>query len=162
MSSPQPYADLISGLILYLIIAGGTAYYAQTKGKNPYLWFAIALLLGIFAPIILFVLTLFPNKEKDPQQPPSWPMEIMPIPEAQLKSEAPIQTELPKKIDDSRLWYYLDKNHQQMGPVSIIGLREEWNRGLVDLESYVWAQGMSDWKKIDDQPDLKKLLSEHH
>ena len=45
-----------------IIIFGCAAYsVAVTKGKNPYLWFVVGLVLGPFAALIL---AFYPTKEK--------------------------------------------------------------------------------------------------
>jgi hypothetical protein len=46
-----------------------------------------------------------------------------------------------------------------VGPVSIIALRELWNRGLLELNSYVWTDGMEKWEKVDHLPELKIVLN---
>ena len=48
--------------VLMIIIFGCAAYsVAVSKGKNPYLWFAIGLVIG---PIAVLILAFFPSKEK--------------------------------------------------------------------------------------------------
>ena len=64
-----------------------------------------------------------------------------------------------RQEEEDKLWYYLDVNHHQMGPVSIIALRELWNTGLLELTSYVWTEGMLQWEKVDDLSALKEALS---
>ncbi len=46
-----------------------------------------------------------------------------------------------------------------MGPVSIIALRELWHRGQLELNSYVWSEGMEQWQKVDHLPELKNALN---
>ncbi|MCQ2974695.1 MAG: CD225/dispanin family protein [Bacteroidales bacterium] len=45
-------------------------------------------------------------------------------------------------------YYYIEKGDQK-GPVSIEQLKE-----LANIETYVWFEGMTDWKKIKDVPEL--------
>jgi len=49
---------------VFLIIVFGCAAYslAVTKGKNPYIWFGIGLVIGPFASLIL---AFYPSKEKN-------------------------------------------------------------------------------------------------
>ena len=71
----------------------------------------------------------------------------------------PTPEELKLQDEEEKLWYYLDQNHQQVGPVSIIALRALWNRGVLELNSYVWTEGMTQWEKVDNLSDLKTLLN---
>lgn len=53
-------------IIVFMIIVFGCAAYsvAVTKGKNPYIWFCVGLVIGPFASLIL---AFFPTKEKEPR-----------------------------------------------------------------------------------------------
>ena len=147
--------NLVWSFILLLIIAGFTAYYANTKGRNPILWFILGLLLGIFAPLIL----LFLPKAK--QKTDGYPTMTVSKPDASLKDDAqppPLPDEFQQQTEENKLWYYLDKDHQQIGPVSIYAMRELWNRGTLDLNQYVWTEGMDKWEKVDNLPELKSTL----
>jgi uncharacterized membrane protein YedE/YeeE len=48
---------------IFMIIVFGCAAYsvAVTKGKNPYIWFAIGLVIG---PIAVLILAFYPTKSK--------------------------------------------------------------------------------------------------
>lgn len=162
MLGSEQHANLIVSFIFILIIASLTAYYASTKGRNPYIWFALGALLGIFAPLILFFLSvLAPSQEKgggEPTMTVSQPDPSLQVTEK--KPQAPLTPEeLKRKEEEDKLWYYLDQNHHQMGPVSVFALRELWNSGRLELTSYVWSEGMADWTKVDNLPDLKDVLN---
>lgn len=49
--------------------------------------------------------------------------------------------------------YFYRVGEQQMGPVSI-----DQMRGSVNLDTYVWAEGMSTWQQISQLPDLQTAL----
>lgn len=160
--SPNPFADLsIFSFIFYFAIAGLTAYYAHFKGRNSLTWFFIALLIGFIAPLVLMFLPSLKKEEqtliKDQQTPLSnEPFPVQSAFDQPVNSSFPL-TNLPE--EENKLWYYMDQSHQQMGPVSIIALRELWHTARLELSSYVWSQGMVDWKKVDDLPELKILLN---
>ncbi len=154
----MPHTDLniLLSFLLLLIIASLTAYFAKSKGRNPLLWFILGVLLGIFAPLILLFFPSVKNERSNNGMPTMTVSE--PDPSLQyLPSTVPNQEELKRQED--KLWYYLDQNHQQMGPVSIIALRELWNRGQLELNSYVWTEGMEKWEKVDHLSDLKAALN---
>lgn len=121
-----------------LIIAGLTAYYAQKRGRNANGWFALGLLFSFFAPIALFLLPALGQQTE------------------QSKTEL-LTPKAPGPED--KAWYYLDEHHQSRGPVSLVALQEEWNRGRLKLESYVWCDGMDKWQKVEETPDLHKALA---
>lgn len=142
------------------LIGGYTAFYANTKGKNPFLWFFIGFFLGIFAPLILWL--FYPNaKEKgggENKGGDGMPTMTVNNPDPLLeRQDASIVSS--KYEEEDKLWYYLDQNHEQMGPVSVIALRELWNRGQLILNSYVWSKGMDQWQKIESLQSLRDLLN---
>lgn len=147
--------DVLLSFILLLVIASFTAYYANRKGRNPLLWFIIGVLLGIFAPLILLFLSSVKPVDSDIPT-----MSVAnPDPSLDQVVQTPAQSDFQQNEEENKLWYYLDQNHQQMGPVSIIALRELWNRGQLEITSYVWSDGMEQWQKIDHLSELKKSLS---
>jgi len=56
-------------------------------------------------------------------------------------------------------WYYVDKSKQQQGPMSVSALSKHWKDSLVHENSYVWTQGMGEWIKAKDMPDLLLVLT---
>lgn len=157
-----PYKDpnLLLSFVILLLIASFTAYYATRQGRNPVLWFIIGIAIGIFAPLILLFFPPVKNEQSDGDIPT---MTISnPDPSLQNLAKTPsTQIELKRQEEENKLWYYLDQNHQQIGPVSMIALRELWNRGQLELNSYVWTDGMEQWQKVDDLPELKDVLSKN-
>lgn len=154
---PHTTPNMILSFILLLIIASLTAYYANRKGRNPLLWFIIGVLLGIFAPLILLFFSAVKSEPADVARglkisPPDSSRQQ--LSDSQLKSD-----DLKLQEEENKLWYYLDQNHQQIGPVSVIALRELWNRGLLELNNYVWSDGMEQWEKVDNLPELKAILN---
>ena len=154
MAHPDP--NMLLSFILLLIIASFTSYYARRKGRNPLLWFVAGLLLGILAPLIL----LFLSKVK--QQGDGLPTMSVSQPDPALVQTPSVSVspeDALRQHEENKLWYYLDQDHQQIGPVSMIALRELWNRGKLDLNQYVWSEGMEKWEKVDNLPELKVVLN---
>ena len=132
-------------LVGLILIATFTAYFANQKGRNPFTWFGLGFFFGIFGLIILYFL---PNLHS------TGPAMALSKPAPSLNPPAPI-IEIERTADEDKLWYYLDKDHAQMGPVSVIALRDLWNRGLLNSESLVWSEGMDEWQKVEALPGLK-------
>lgn len=144
-------SNMLLSFFLLLIIACFTSYYASKKGKNPMLWFVLGLLLGAIAPLILLFL---PKVKKEGDDLPTMTLS-QPDPTISRLPPPPLST----KEEENKLWYYLDQDHIQIGPVSAFALRELWNRGQLDLNSYVWSEGMEKWEKVENLPNLKGVLN---
>lgn len=143
--------QLVVSFLVSTIFAFICAYYAEKKGRYPLGWFILGFFFALISLIVLFFLP--PLKKEDAGQP----AETQPLGSSQAKEE--LKESLPPPFDrskeENRLWYYLDQNHEQIGPVSLIALRELWDRGLLELNSYVWSEGMEKWERVDQLPDLK-------
>jgi hypothetical protein len=117
------------------------------------------LLLGfVFGVLSLIVLLLLPPVRQADEG--IGMKEELPAPRPASSTLEPAQE--PQRIsyqEEEKLWYYLDQNHQQYGPISLIGLRELWNTGKVELTSYVWTEGMEKWEKVESLPDLQRALA---
>ncbi len=148
--------QMIVSFIILVIIASLTAYYADRKGRSFTVWFILGVLLGVFAPLILFFLPSLREEDVGEGQPTM----TVSRPDPSLELISPPLAPVPVwKEEENKLWYYLDQEHQQMGPVSMIALRDMWNRGLLELNSYVWTEGMGQWQKVEQLPELKEALS---
>ncbi len=154
---PDSNLKIILSFILLIIIAIFTSYYAGSQGRNTLKWFVIGLLLGILAPLILLFLP--PVKKEKSDGLPSMTVS-RPDPSLAHLSHAVLNPEDTKiKEEENKLWFYLNQKHEQVGPVSVIALRELWNRGKLELNQYVWSEGMEQWKKVDELPELKAVLN---
>ncbi len=109
-----------------LIMGSISAYLAYRREKNPYLWFALGVLFGIFG---IFAMFFGADKKKSMEEPK---------PEPVLKIIGP----------SDKFWYYLDPTHQQKGPMSRDALTGAWKEGKIDLATYVWHEEMTDWKPL--------------
>lgn len=144
--------------IFLLIVASFTAYYAKQKGRNPSFWFFMGIMISFFAPLILWFL---PSIKSDADSAAGVGVtELTPDPYS-IRAPAKLsEKEEFSSEDESHLWYYLDEDHEQMGPVSVLALRELWNRGELELSGYVWSEGMEKWQRVKDLPELIKSLGE--
>jgi hypothetical protein len=109
---------------------------AKKRGRNPHAWFAIGLFFGIFG---LGALFLLPPLNKLPR--------IGPSPDPLLAKK---NLEILDPSHSSKLWYYLDEENQQFGPMSLDALTNAWERGKVDKTTYVWNEVMENWKHLEE------------
>jgi hypothetical protein len=103
-----------------------SAFFAYKRGRNPYIWFAVGFLFGIFGICAIFFTS---GKKKAPQ-----PLKQAPI----------FSIQGPK----DKFWYYLDPTNQQQGPLSLDGLTKEWREGKVDLATLIWHEDLAEWQPL--------------
>lgn len=146
MLSHQPDTlQFILSLIVSIVFAFISASVAERKGRNTTTWFIMGVLFSFFALIVLLFLPSL-KKEEGPMAPKT------PVPD--VLSQFP-----PRSEEEDKLWFYLDVDHQQMGPVSVVALRELWNTGLLELNSFVWSEGMDKWEKVESLQKLREALN---
>lgn len=116
------------GLIILIVIATINAYISILKGFKWPTWFILTLLLGPLVTIILY----FSKKKK---------------------------TSLEESFTIPRdgLWFYLTKDSKQIGPISSYRVEELFEIKELSHDTYVWKEGMQEWKKLENTP-LNGLL----
>ena len=124
-------------MLLWITTGLIVANLANKKGRNPYLWFTIGTFLGILGLIILLFISprnqqknYFAKKKTTIRQPLS-DIELFFY-----------------KNPSNKLWYYLDNEHKQTGPVSLQRLNNQWKNEIINSSTYVWNEDMDNWKKI--------------
>ncbi len=121
-------------LLLGQIIAFICSHFAKKRGRNPLYWFIWGALFGVFALAALFIL---PVKKKAAPASAKGPA-LMPL----------LQVVAPTHM--GKLWYYLDQQRQQCGPVSFDGLSKQWTDGKLHLHSLVWNDELENWKRLEE------------
>ncbi len=123
------------------------AYIGNMRGRNPFAWFCIGLFLNMFGVLLLYIL---PNLKAQAATESGVPA---PPPAQEVEDE-------PEVIDITpREWYYTDSGGAQQGPISLVQLRHYWREGVVKPTTYVWSDGMAEWKKIEACEDLQRELT---
>jgi len=125
--------QLFNLLLVWLFFGMICMHFAKKKGKNPRLWFVIGTLAGIFG---LLLVLLLPNKNRQKRKGP------------------PLKRVEPPKRTDAHLkrWYYLDSEHKQVGPMEFTDLTETWKKKSLQKDSFIWSEGMEEWKRLDELP----------
>lgn len=75
--------------------------------------------------------------------------------EAVPSGKEPAPTRRPGK--DAAAWYAVIRG-EQAGPLTLAELARRAKEGLVSARTFVWRDGMGDWKRISDVPDLAGRL----
>lgn len=104
------------------------AFLAYKRQRNPYLWFALGFLFGIFG---IFAIFFFRPKKKQASTD-------LPPAERVFSIHGPTD----------KFWYYLDPAHQQMGPMSHEALTKAFKEGRVGPSTYVWHDELPEWKPL--------------
>ena len=136
--------------LLMLFFSFLSAYVAKKRGRNPTAWFAICVLFGIFAPIILMILKPINGKQEK-----SIFLDPMDDEDIEVKPIALSLTEQYSLKD----WFYMDSSHTQQGPLSLLQMEKLWKDQKINKNTYVWSEGMTDWKYIKDVAGLQDSLA---
>lgn len=148
-------------LILWILTGLATGYLAYRRGRDPYIWFALGIFFGILA--ILALVLLPPVKSTEEEGTATERLEeVAERRQRQLKEQEKMENapDLQPQSVETKEWFYLDKAKQQQGPVSFYSLNAAWENGDISQQSYVWTEGMPEWKKIQDLTDLSQVLEQ--
>jgi glycerol uptake facilitator-like aquaporin len=122
---------------LFLVIIGSfCAYTAQQKGRDYLTWFFIGIIFGLFG---LIAILIMPPVHKE-------------------KGAEPADSGKPPPQFKDKLWFYLDIDRNQIGPISFGDLIAAWTGKSINRESYIWSEGMDNWMKVQDLKDLAVYL----
>ena len=144
-----------------------SAHFAQRRGRDPLIWFFLGILFGLIALIVLFYLP--PATAEKPVGPvetsgsfsdakmdaaTSWANSLPADDEEEQAILAPEDIPIAQ-----RDWFYLDTNRQQQGPVPLADLLQALKQGELNAESYLWSEGMDDWKRAKEIEGMSEALS---
>jgi hypothetical protein len=148
----------ISILIAWLISGAVTALIAKQKNRNPIAWFFIGLLFGVLGILAITVLAAKPSK-KDAE------VASVAISEARSESALPADSGRShlgpvKRIptNKSLQWYYLNKNVDTIGPLTVDDLRRQIFDNKLDGSTYIWCEEFADWSQISEFQNNNILL----
>lgn len=113
-----------------------SAYIAKKKGRRAPVWFFLGMSLGILSVLLLIVLPAI-------QPPPLAPSSAPPL-------------FIPPSGEWAKLWYYLDEAKTQQGPLEFAELIKNWREKKVTEGTYIWGEGMGEWKRLAELPHLLK------
>jgi hypothetical protein len=126
----------VTRLLLIVVMASCGAFLAKKRKLNPFFWFAICFCLGISALVFLLFLPKIQKilrRKKKEQAPPTPPIE-----------------DLSHSFALNTLWYYLDEEETQKGPVSLCRLQEIRKAGEIKNQTYIWTEEFLQWKKWEE------------
>ena len=150
--------------ITWLLLAGAVARYSASKGNSALIAFLVSI---FFSPLIGFLLALAskPNDERiEEAKLSSGAMkkclacaELIKI-EAQVcrfcgKDVASQTRPMPTAYDylkstTARIW--IKSGDEKNGPYTQTKVRELWDEGSLTLDTVYWAEGMAEWRPIEE------------
>lgn len=148
----------IMTMILWMLMGLVTAYFANQRGRDPYIWFALGIFFGLLAILALVLLPAVKSEEE--QAIDERNQAIIDMREKQVEEQEKIENapdQQPQSVE-AKDWFYLDKEHKQQGPASFYLINELWEGGDINVQTLVWTEGMPEWKKIADVSDLHEVL----
>jgi predicted Zn finger-like uncharacterized protein len=86
---------------------------------------------------------------------PAPPVAAPPPPTRDPWDEEP--TRAAPMMDLGAVWFAMVKG-KQVGPLDVKGLDAKVRGGDISLRTYLWKQGMAEWKRASDIPELSRLL----
>jgi len=131
--------DWLLSLFGTLLIGSITAYLAKGRGRSPAIWFFIGMGLGIFGLAALLLLPAVTEENESTKKIKARDVGMSCISDDVVVS--PI-------ISQEDVWFYLDDKRVQQGPFSFDDLKKHWKEKQFFSTTYVWCQGMSEWKKV--------------
>jgi GYF domain 2 len=135
--------QIFLSVILWLMIGSATAYYANQRGRDPVVWFMIGMLLGLFGLLLVFILPSGKTENKEQSIDSTHDITVFTaVPDYPLVG-----------------YYYYDRNQNRQGPLSLDDLKNAWTQKQVDKETFVWYEGLLDWKKIEELQNLLTYLA---
>ena len=123
-------------VLISFILGLGCSHFARQRGRKPLNWFIAGLFFGIFALIALFILPVRKRSKTS-------------VSENLLSQKIPKLTILSPSHEE-KLWYFLDEQKTQIGPMSFDALSKAWNEGKVQEHTYVWNESMDNWQRFQE------------
>lgn len=153
----------ISILLFYVILGCLSAYIADKKKRNVIGWFFAGAFFGFIG---LVVLLLLPSRRNALEKPQNDPFDNSDLFDDLKKSLAGNDDEIPSSGDlqeiviDTEKWFYLNKDRENVGPISFEELVVLLKGKTYPEEIWVWKKGMKDWQRVKDVPSLQQALKE--
>lgn len=148
------HMELAFILIVWLALGAMTAYLANQKGRDPFLWSTGVLIISLFglpfAVMAVAFLLFLPTVEEENELPEQGRQDVQSLPAS-----------APKPFDEifSHPWFFYDPAHLQQGPLTLQDMRVAWSKGDLTSDSYVWTEGFDGWKKAGSVPELVDALT---
>lgn len=136
---PTPAVSFTVSIIMGCI----SAYIAKGRGKNPYLWFGLGMIFGLFGVIFAFFIPAKKGRRRPGSQHPT--------------KEQVVTLDITPTLGSfskESYWYYLDGQNAQQGPMSYDALKRSFFEGKVKTSTYIWNEQLENWQAFSDIFDV--------
>lgn len=145
------YPEMIQTLIsffIFLLFGGICSYVAKQKGRDPVAWYILGMLFCLLSLIVLLLL------------PPLKPFKVNEeVEENEDHKLSGIKFEIQSETSfQQNEWFYIGEDKQPKGPVAFNFLKSLWKEGQIGSSSFVWTEGMLQWKRIKELSGLEDAL----
>ncbi|ANH78731.1 DUF4339 domain-containing protein [Candidatus Chlamydia sanziniae] len=157
----------ISFFLFYFILGCLSAYIARKKNRNVVGWFFAGVFFGFIGIIILLFLSSLPENNLNSSQTslPDNSVFLDNFKEVKKATEVIPSGDLQQVAIDTEKWFYLDKEHHNVGPISLedlfVFLRNtelHAKENTSPQEIWIWKKGMHNWERAKNIPELKEAL----
>jgi len=140
---------MLLSLVLLIMFGFLTGYIAKRKGRDPVIWTMVGIIFGMIGTLLLLALPAYKEKSqiKEDQN------DEMEINELAVFSKEDCSAKLFQTN-----WYYLNEKLEQNGPYAFNLLKKIWIDGKITPNSFIWTEGMTNWEKILDLPEVYNCL----
>lgn len=145
--------EFIIIFFLWLILGAATAYLANQRGRDPFLWSMGILFLSFFglffALIGMGLLYFLPTIDEDEN-----------VPEKQEFSMVELIPTKHLSFDEiaAKEWFYYDSLQARHGPCPFEKIKAAWKSNELKNDSYIWSEGMENWLRVAEMPELVEAL----
>ncbi|WP_201456323.1 DUF4339 domain-containing protein [Chlamydia sp. 17-3921] len=159
----------ISFFLFYLVLGCLSAYIAIKKNRNPIGWFFAGMLFGIIGIVLLLILPNLSKNNSQNHKTPTTGGNLNILEEIQnsetLEKKSSDSSDLTQAPIDTEKWFYLSKDKQNIGPLSLenllIFLRDKERHAQENIspeEIWVWKKGMANWERVKNVTELREAL----
>lgn len=138
-------ADQKLVILVSLFFAFICSFVAKKNNRNPYLWFFSGFFFGIFSLLTLGFLNYSKKRSKKNL--------------TKNRSIKKTKPPAPPTTSNHYLWYYLNPEDKAIGPMSAKRLFEEFEKGLISANTYLWHDEMENWKQTAEINEFKEILT---
>ena len=138
-------------ILVSLFFAFICAFFARKSNRNPFVWFLSGFFFGIFSLLTLSLL----NYAKKNLSHKKRSNHLTGKPSNKTNNKPPV----PPAFSTHYLWYYLNPEDKAIGPMSSKRLFEEYKKGLIGTETYLWHDEMENWKKSTEINEFKESFT---
>ncbi len=129
---------IIFSFIISLIFGFWAFQLAKKQQRNPWFWFSLGVLLGIFGILLLFIVEEIAWRKSSKIVEKTFA----------LSSEENLFFE--NQENSQKFWYFINEEEQSEGAMSFQKFRELYEDKKIHSLTYVWNASLPTWQRLKD------------